>query len=104
MFDEIDGSPGWYAGAIFRVPGVGKLSVIRYGNQADPYAKTARDTPWGTRFWSAGGRTDIGSVKLIVQAMRGQTVVAGPTFYAETNYAETKFQSAFLLASYDLDD
>jgi hypothetical protein len=99
MFDEIDGSPGWYAGATFQVPGVGKLSVIRYDNQADPYAKTARDTSWGTRFWSAGGRTDIGPVKLIAQAMRGQTVVAGPTFYAET-----KFQSAFLLASYDLDD
>ena len=99
MFDEIDGSPGWYAGATFQMPEIGKISVIRYDNQADPYARTASDTSWGTRFWSLGGRTDIAGVMLIAQAMRGQTVVAGPTFYAET-----KFQSAFLLASYDLDD
>jgi hypothetical protein len=46
-----------------------------------------------------GGRTDIGGVMLIAQAMRGQTIVAGPTFYSDT-----KFQSAFLLASYDWDD
>jgi hypothetical protein len=99
MFDEIDGSPGWYAGATFQMPDIGKISVIRYDNQADPYAKSGRDTSWGTRFWSLGGRTDIGGVMLIAQGMRGQTTVAGPTFYAET-----KFQSAFLLASYDLDD
>ena len=99
MFDEIDGRPGWYAGATLQVPEVGKISVIRYDNQGDPYARTARDTGWNTRFWSVGGRTDIGSVMLIAQAMRGQTIVAGPTFYSDT-----KFQSAFLLASYDLDD
>ena len=99
MFDEIDGRPGWYAGATLQVPEVGKISVIRYDNQGDPYARTARDTGWNTRFWSVGGRSDIGQVMLIAQAMRGQTIVAGPTFYSDT-----KFQSAFLLASYDLDD
>lgn len=99
MFDEIDGRPGWYAGATWQMPGWGKISVIRYDNQGDPYAKAARDTGWNTRFWSVGGRTDIGGVMLIAQAMRGQTIVAGPTFYSDT-----KFQSAFLLASYDWDD
>lgn len=99
MFDEIDGRPGWYAGATWQMPGWGKVSVIRYDNQGDPYARTSRDTGWNTRFWSVGGRTDIGGVMLIAQAMRGQTIVAGPTFYSDT-----KFQSAFLLASYDWDD
>ena len=99
MFDEMDGRPGWYAGATWQMPGWGKVSVIRYDNQGDPYARTARDTGWNTRFWSVGGRTDIGGVMLIAQAMRGQTIVAGPTFTSDT-----KFQSAFLLASYDWDD
>ncbi len=94
MFDEIDGRPGWYAGATWQMPGWGKISVIRYDNQGDPYAKDRRATPAGTRVsgaWAA--RTDIGGVMLIAQAMRGQTIVAGPTFYSDT-----KFQSAFLLA------
>jgi hypothetical protein len=99
MFDEMDGRPGWYAGATWQMPGWGKISVIRYDNQGDPYARTARDTGWNTRFWSVGARTDIGGVMLIAQAMRGQTIVAGPTFYSDT-----KFQSAFLLASYDWND
>ncbi len=99
MFDEIDGRPGWYAGATWQMPGWGKVSVIRYDNQGDPYARTSRDAGWNTRFWSVGARTDIGGVMLIAQAMRGQTIVAGPSFYSDT-----KFQSAFLLASYDLDD
>jgi hypothetical protein len=99
MFDEIDGRPGWYAGATWQMPGWGKISVIRYDNQGDPYARSSRDTGWNTRFWSVGARTDIEGVMLIAQAMRGQTIVAGPTFYSDT-----KFQSAFLLASYDWDD
>jgi len=96
MFDEIDGRVGWYAGATWQMPGFGKLSVLRYDNEGDPYAKSLRDPAWDTRFWSAGYRTDIGPVMLLAQAMRGDTVIAGPTFVAHT-----KFQSAYLLASYD---
>lgn len=99
MFDEIDGSPGWYAGATWQMPEVGKISVIRYDNQGDPAAKTLRDTAWDTRFWSLGARTNLGPVVLIAQGMRGQTIVSGPGFVSDT-----KFQSAFALASYDLED
>jgi len=55
-FDEIDGSMGWYAGLTWSMAGVGKISVLRYDNDADPAAHTARDTSWDTRFWSAGLR------------------------------------------------
>ena len=46
-----------------------------------------------------GARTNIGSVVLIAQGIRGSTIVAGPGFIANT-----KFQSSFGLASYDLGD
>jgi hypothetical protein len=98
-FDEIDGHVGWYAGATWVLSDWGKISVIRYDNEGDPNAKTLRDTAWDTRFWSVGARTNIGPVVLIAQGMRGSTIVAGPGFVAGT-----KFQSAFGLASYDLDD
>lgn len=96
MFDEIDGRAGWYVGATWQMPGLGKLSVLRYDNEGDPHARSLRDPAWDTRFWSACYRTDLGPVMLLAQAMRGDTVVAGPTFVAHT-----KFQSAYLLASYD---
>ena len=99
MFDEIDGRPGWYAGLGWQMDGIGKISVLRYDNQGDPYAKTLRDTAWDTRFWSVSARTQVEGVTLIAQALRGDTVVASSTFISHT-----KFQSAFLLASYDWDD
>jgi hypothetical protein len=99
MFDEIDGRPGWYGGLTWQMPVFGKLSVIRYDNEGDPYDKTARDTAWDTRFWSVGYRTDLGPVMVMAQGLRGDTVVAGPTFISHT-----KFQSAFAMASYDLND
>jgi hypothetical protein len=99
LFDEIDGRPGWYAGAGWQMDGIGKITVVRYDNQGDPAAKTLRDTAWDTRFWSLGGRTQAFGVTLIAQALRGDTVVAGPGFVSHT-----KFQSAFALASYDWDD
>jgi hypothetical protein len=98
-FDEMDGHAGWYAGASWQVPDIGKISVIRYDNEGDPTAKSLRDTGWDTRFWSVGARSAIGPLVLIAQAMRGSTTVAGPGFVADT-----KFQSAFALASYDMDD
>jgi hypothetical protein len=97
LFDEIDGRAGWYAGANWQMAGIGKLSVLRYDNQGNPSARTAHDTAWETKFWSFGARTDIGPVVLISQQLTGYTEVAPPGFDSVT-----KFQSAFLLASYDL--
>ena len=59
MFDEIDGIVGWYAGAAWQMAGIGKLTVPRYDNQADPAATSTRDMAWGTKFWSFGARTQI---------------------------------------------
>jgi hypothetical protein len=99
MFDEIDGQVGWYLGAAWQMPGIVKLSVIRYDNQADPEAATATDNAWRTKFWSFGARTQVGSLVLIAQQLSGYTEIAGPGFEADT-----KFQSGFLLGSYDMDD
>ena len=98
LFDEVDGRPGWYAGATWQMPWL-KLTATRYDNDADPTAKSTRDTAWDTRFWNIGARTGWEHLALIAQAMRGDTVIAGPGFVSHT-----KFQSAFLLASYDFDD
>ena len=84
LFNEIDGHPGWYAGAAWQMDGIGKINVVRYDNEGDPYDKTSRDTAWDTRFWSAGARTQLFSVSLIAQALRGDTVVAGPGFVSHT--------------------
>lgn len=99
MFDEIDGDAGWYAGLSWQVPDVGKLTVLRYDNRADPAAVSSRDTSWETKFWSFGARTNLGPLVLIAQQMSGYTAVA-----TSRGLSETKFQSGFLLASYDLDD
>jgi hypothetical protein len=99
MFNEIDGQVGWYAGAEWQIPGIAKLTVTRYDNHGDPAAASTRDAAWGTKFWSFGARTNIGPLVLIAQQLSGYTEVDfGPVESA------TKFQSGFLLASYDLED
>jgi hypothetical protein len=99
MFDEIDGNVGWYAGAVWQIPGIAKLTVTRYDNHGDPDAASLRDNAWGTKFWNFGARTQIGSLVLIAQQLSGYTEIDGPGFEAAT-----KFESGFLLASYDLED
>jgi len=99
MFDEIDGQVGWYLGAAWQMPGIVKLSVTRYDNQGEPEATSTRDQAWRTKFWSFGARTQIGSLMLIAQQLSGYTEI-------ENRGVEnaTKYQSGFLLGSYDIDD
>jgi hypothetical protein len=99
LFDEIDGTPGWYAGATWQMPDIGKITVTRYDNEADPAAVTTRDTAWRTQFWNFGARTAIGSVTLIAQQMSGSTEIV-----SRGNPNLTKFESGFLLASTDVGD
>jgi hypothetical protein len=98
-FNEIDGTVGWYAGAEWQIPDIAKLTVTRYDNQADAAAVSTRDQAWETKFWAFGARTQVGPVMLIAQQLSG---------YTELDFATgenaMKFQSGFLLASYDLDD
>jgi hypothetical protein len=97
LFDEIDGRPGWYAGATWQMAAVGKISVLRYDNEGDPNRVSGEYAAWDTRFWSYGARTGWDQLVLIAQGLQGQTVI-GTRFGS----AYTFFQSAFLLASYDL--
>jgi hypothetical protein len=99
MFNEIDGIVGWYAGATWQLPGIVKLSVTRYDNQGEPEAVAGRDQAWRTKFWNFGARTQFGPLVLIAQQMSGYTEI-------EVRGIEnsTKFQSGFLLASYDMNE
>jgi hypothetical protein len=97
MFEEIDGIVGWYAGATWQLPGIVKLSVTRYDNQGNPEATSTRDHAWRTKFWNFGARTQFGPLVLIAQQLSGYTEIAGPGFEADT-----KFQSGFLMGSYDM--
>ena len=97
MFTEIDGRPGWYAGLTWQMPGAGKLSVLHYDNEGDPNHTSGSNTAWDTRFWSYGARTNWDELTLIAQGLQGQTVVG-----TRNGLSYTFFQSAFLLASYDL--
>jgi hypothetical protein len=99
MFDEIDGTVGWYAGAVWQIPGVAKFTVTRYDNHGDPAAFSLRDMAWRTRFWNFGARTQLGPLVLIAQQMSGYTSVS-----VRGVLNATKFQSGFLLASYDIGD
>lgn len=98
-FNEIDGRVGWYAGAVWQIPDIAKLTVTRYDNHADPAAVAGRDQAWATKFWSFGARTQLGPVMLIAQQLSGYTELDFPG--GENGI---KFQSGFLLASTDLDD
>lgn len=98
-FNEIDGQPGWYAGAEWQIPWIAKLTVTRYDNNANAAAVSSRDQAWETKFWAFGARTQLGPVMLIAQQLSG---------YTELDFTggedAIKFQSGFLLASYDWDD
>jgi hypothetical protein len=99
MFDEIDGIVGWYAGATWQLPGIVKLSVTRYDNQGEPEAVSTRDQAWRTKFWNFGARTQFGPLVLIAQQLSGYTEIE-----VRGNESSTKFQSGFLLGSYDWND
>jgi hypothetical protein len=99
MFNQIDGNPGWYAGAAWQIPGIAQLTITRYDNRADPAAVSTRDDAWGTKFWNFGARTQLGPVTLIAQQLSGYTELA-----FGSGEDAVKFESGFLLASTDLDD
>jgi hypothetical protein len=98
-FNEIDGRVGWYAGAEWQIPDIAKLTITRYDNHADPAAVSTRDQAWATKFWAFGARTQVGPVMLIAQQLSGYTELD-----FGTGEDSIKFQSGYLLASYDLDD
>ena len=99
-FQDIDGHIGWYGGADWDVPGWGHAAVLRYENRADPRAATSGDEAWSTAFWSASFQTRVLGTAILAQALSGETSIGGAAGPLHT----TNFQSAFVLASYDLGD
>lgn len=100
-FLEIDHKLGWYANASWKTEGIGELDVLRYDNRADPsrYAdyEDREVFAWHTKFWSLGGKTRIGDVVLIAQAMDGDTVIEP---FGDL-YLDTSFHAGYLLAGWD---
>ena len=98
-FDEIDHRLGWYGGLNWQMPQIGKVSVLRYDNVGDPEEHMGGIYAWETKFWSFGARTQIDQLVLIAQQLSGYTSIEP----APGMELVTKFQSGFLLASYDLE-
>ncbi|HET6546384.1 MAG TPA: hypothetical protein VFG55_06530 [Rhodanobacteraceae bacterium] len=100
-FLENDGRLGWYAGATWRAPGRGRVSLLRYDNEADPTTHSGGASPvfsWHTQFWSLGAEADAGRLVLLAQAMSGSTEIApSPDFSTSTD-----FRAAYVLAGWNL--
>jgi hypothetical protein len=99
-FKEIDGQPGWYAGATVRRDEIGRITGLYYDNRADPALFNGSDFGWRTRFGSLGLETYVGDVVLLLQAMRGDTTIEP----VNNLYFTTDFQAAYLLAGYYFGD
>ncbi len=98
MFEDIDGHLGWYAQLKWSGFGLGEAAVLYYDNQADPDAATARDSAWRTRFWSVSLRARLFGATVLAQGLSGDTTIGYAPAYV------TRFDSAYLLASYDIDE
>ncbi|HEV2678194.1 MAG TPA: hypothetical protein VGV37_26945 [Aliidongia sp.] len=98
-FDEDDNRPGWYAGATWKMPAYGELSVLRYDNDANLDA-SLHDKPWHTRFWSLGARSELDDLTFLAQGMLGDTGVA----YDPVGSTTTHFYAAYVLVGWQRDD
>ncbi|GGF22933.1 hypothetical protein GCM10011611_31290 [Aliidongia dinghuensis] len=99
VFDEVDNRVGWYAGASWRMPEWGELSLLRYDNDADLDASVT-NKPWRTRFWSLGAKTGIDEFTILAQGMLGDTSVA----YEPEESTTTRFYAAYLLVGWQRGD
>jgi|SRR5579871_5702645 len=98
LIENIDGNIGWYGKLQWSIPELGQLAAFCYDNHAGADESTARDHAWRTQFWNVSYRGQIGDVTILSQAMDGDTDIG----YAPAHV--TRFTSAFVLASYDIDD
>ena len=95
-FEEIDGRPGWYAGAQWDETGLGHFDVLYYDYEANPSKILNGTVAWRTQFWNAGVKTEIGPVTLMAQGMTGSTLITPSPFFT----SNTNFSSAYLLAGW----
>ena len=99
-FLENDSHVGWYAGADWRATGRGRLTVLRYDNEADPASHSNGVSPvfsWRTEFWSFGAEAELGDIVLLGQAMTGSTAVTYSPFFSTS----TDFRAAYVLAGWN---
>ena len=94
------GSPGWYGAVAWRADGLGRLTVLRYDNRADPTAIRQGQIAWHTQFTSVGAEGDIGEVVILTQGMVGDTEI-DPSIHF---HLATHFQAAYLLAGWNVGD
>ncbi len=99
-FRHFDHAIGWYAGLSWERPDIGRLSLLRYDNEADPHASDRSQTGWRTEFWSLGFSTEIGPVTILSQAMTGSTLIAPSPYYRST----TNFWAVYVLAGIERGD
>jgi len=97
LFKEIDGRPGYWAGAHVRYLDRVEMRYLHYDNRADPeaYDPGINDYAWLTRFDSLGLRLETsGGWTFIAQWLAGNTSIE-----PETGYEVWDFDSTFLLVS-----
>ena len=100
LFQEIDGTPGWYLDLSWESVGGTGLELMRYDNDADPTRRSGGQSAWHTDFWDIGFRQQIGPVTFLSQAMSGSTVIRP----SPASFTRTDFKSAYALVGWDLDD
>ena len=99
VFDEDDNRVGWYAGATWKMPDYGEISVLRYDNDANLDA-SFNNSPWRTRFWSLGAKSEFGEFTVLAQGMLGDTSVA----YDPIDSWTTSFYAAYVLVGWERGD
>jgi hypothetical protein len=97
LFKEIDNRPGFYGGLSWHRDDLATIKLLRYDNQANPSAYRGQFA-WRTDFWSLGAQTSEGRMVFLTQAMTGSTEI-NPV---PLTHSVTEFQSAYVLAGYDV--
>ncbi len=98
-FLEIDNRAGYYADLTWRSREWGRLTVMRYDNDADPRAEAPNGVyAWRTQFWSLGGQTQFDRLELLGQVMSGSTQIAA----SDTFNRVVDFQAGYLMAAMTL--
>jgi hypothetical protein len=100
IFDEIDGRPGWYAGATWADTDQWKLQLFRYDNDANASAREDDYFAWHTSFWDAGASKSFDEFTVLAQALAGTTIITPFPQYSSV----TNFDSAYALVGWEQDE
>jgi hypothetical protein len=93
--DELDGRPGWQARAQWSAAGGAGVRVAYYDNRGDR-ALHRRQYAWATRFGTLGVELPLGGLRLLAEAMLGDTGMGPPA----GAHVDVRFRTAYLLGSW----